>query len=106
MIGRQLRDRVSVRSTLTGSERPDDMDGIPAMVFTIDASNPMEPNRPGLLVTRLRAMLPGTLPRPVDPNNDRVTHDGREYRLDGEPMGRYRRGKIHHWTLNLERTTG
>ena len=46
------------------------------------------------------------LPREVDPYYDRVVHHGTTYKIDGPPMGRYRRGKVHHWTINLERITG
>ena len=100
-----LWDRVTITSRLTGSERPADMT-VPAHVYTVSGTNPWEPNRPGVMVHSLRAMVGPDLPRPVDPTSDDVVHKGTAYRLDGPPMGRYKRGALHHWTLNLERTTG
>lgn len=100
-----LWDEVTVRSRLTGSERPDDMT-VPAHVYTVSGSNPAEPNRPGLMVHVLRAIIGPGAPRAVEPANDDVIHDGTAYRVDGPPMGRYRRGRLHHWTINLERVTG
>lgn len=100
-----LRDEVTVRSRLTGSSRPDDMT-VPAHVYTLSGSNPAEPNRPGLMVHALRAIIGPDVPRPVDPAADDVIHKGTVYRIDGPPMGRYQRGELHHWTINLERITG
>ena len=100
-----LWDEVTVRSRLTGAERPDDMT-VPAHVYTVSGSNPFEPNRPGIMVHVLRAIIGADAPRAVDPVNDDVVHKGTTYRVDGPPMGRYRRGRLHHWTSNRERTTG
>lgn len=100
----QLHDRVTIRSTLTGSGRPEDMT-VRAHVYTVSGTNPAEPNRPDLMVTTLRVIV-GPTPRPVVATSDVVEHHGTAYRIDGPPMGRYRRGKLHHWTINLERTTG
>lgn len=100
-----LWDEVTVRSRLTGGERPDDMT-VPAHVYTVSGSNPTEPNRPGLMVHVLRAIIGPDAPRAVEPANDDVIHDGTTYRVDGPPMGRHRRGRLHHWTINLERVTG
>lgn len=99
-----LHDKVTITSTLTGSKRPDDMT-VPAHVYTVSGSNPREPLRLGLMVSELRAMV-GPLPRQIEPGTDRVIHHGQEYRVDGPPMGRYRRGRLHHWTINLRRATG
>lgn len=104
MIPGQLHDQITVTSSTVGPDRPDDMT-VPAHVYTMSGVNPAERNRPGLLVASLRAII-GPTPRAVDPIDDRVIHHGTEYRIDGPPMGRYRRGKLHHWTINLERVTG
>lgn len=104
MIGTQLRDRVTIRSELSGSGRPEDMT-VRAHVHTVSGANPRQANRPGLMIQELRVIV-GPTPRPVDPVNDRIVHHGTEYRIDGPPMGRYRNGTIHHWTINLERSTG
>lgn len=104
MITQQLRDTVTIRSERTGSARPEDMT-VPAHVYTVSGANPREPNRPALMVASLRAIV-GPTPRPVDPSQDRVVHHGTVYRIDGPPMGRYRHGKIHHWTIELVRATG
>lgn len=100
-----LWDEVTVSSRLAGAGRPDDMT-VPAHVYTVSGSNPADPNRPGILVHQLRAIIGSAAPRAIDPVNDDVIHKGTAYRMDGPPMGRYRRGRLHHWTLNLERTTG
>lgn len=100
----QLHDSITVRSTRVGSGRPDDMT-VPAHVYTVSGSNPREPLRLGLMVSELRAMV-GPLPRQIEPGTDRIVHDGLEYHVDGPPMGRYRRGRLHHWTINLRRATG
>ena len=100
----QLHDTITITSTLTGSGRPEDMT-VRAHVYTLSGENPAEPNRPYLMVSQLRAMV-APLPREVDPAYDRVVHHGTTYKIDGPPMGRYRRGKVHHWTINLERITG
>lgn len=102
MIGQQLRDRVTITSSIAGAERPEDMT-VPAHVYTISGNNPREPDRLYLMVSVLRAIIAPT-PRPIDPVSDTVTHQGTAYRIDGPPLGRYRNGRIHHWTLNLERT--
>lgn len=104
MIGTQLKDTVTVRSQIAGSGRPEDMT-LRAHVYTISGSNPREPNRPGLLVSALRVIV-GPTPRPIDPVEDRVEHHGIVYWIAGPPMGRYRNGRLHHWTVELERTTG
>lgn len=100
-----LWDQVTVRSRLTGDQRPEDMT-VPAHVYTLSGSNPAEPNRLDMLVHVLRAIIGPDAPRAVDPVNDDVIHQGTAYRVDGPPMGRYRRGRLHHWTINLERITG
>lgn len=100
----QLHDSVTIVSTLTGAERPDDMT-VPAHVHTVSASGDYSAIVPGALVHQLRAMV-GPTPRPITPATDHVVHHGRTYRIDGPPMGRYRRGRLHHWTLNLERFSG
>lgn len=100
----QLHDRVTIRSTLTGPARPADMT-VRAHVYWVSAATPWEPNRPGLIVDSLRAIL-APLPRDLEFTTDRVTHHGTEYRINGSPMVRYRRGKVHHVTINLERTDG
>ena len=100
-----LWDQVTVRSRLTGAERPDDMT-VPAHVYTVSGTNPEYPYRPGMMVHSLRAIIGPDTPRAVDPVNDDVIHKGTTYRIDGPPMGRYRRGQVHHWTINLERITG
>lgn len=106
MIRAQLRDRVDIRSKLTGSSRPEDMADVRAHVFTLTgAEGSSDPTRPYLLVESLR-MIVGPTARPIDPVNDVVTHHGTDYSPDGPPMGRYRNGRIHHWTVNLRRTTG
>lgn len=104
MIGQQLRDHVTIASSTTGSTRPEDMT-VRAHVYTVSGSNPFEPNRPGLMVTELRCIIEPTM-REIQPATDIVTHHGTEYWIEGPPMGRYRHGKLHHWTLNLVRTTG
>lgn len=104
MIGAQLKDTVTIRSERTGSDRPDDMT-LRAHVYTVSGSNPREPNRPGLLVESLRAIV-GPPPRPISPAEDLVEHHGTVYQITGPPMGRYRNGRLHHWTIELERTTG
>lgn len=104
MIRQQLRDRVTITSTLTGEGRPEDQT-VRAHVFTLSGTAPTEATRPFALVAALRCII-GPEAREVDPNRDRIVHHGTEYRVDGPPMGRYRNGKIHHWTLNLERITG
>ncbi len=100
----QLHDRVTITSQRTDSDRPEDMT-VPAHVYTLSGENPREPDRPYLMVSVLRAIV-GPLPREVEPSQDRLVHHGTEYRIDGPPMGRYRRGRLHHWTINLERITG
>ena len=100
-----LWDQVTVRSRISGGGRPDDMI-VPAHVYTVSGSNPTEPNRPGLIVDVLRVIIGPDAPRAVDPVNDDVIHRGTTYRIGGPPMGRYRRGRLHHWTINLERITG
>lgn len=104
MIGAQLRDSITIRSSLTGTGRPADMT-VPAHVYTLSSANPRDSQRLYIEVTTLRAIV-GPLPRPVDSSNDRVVHRGTEYKMDGPPLGRYRRGRLHHWTINLERITG
>lgn len=100
----RLPDRVTIRSTLTGDGRPEDQT-VRAHVFTLSGTAPTEANRPFVLVASLRCIIgPGA--REVSPSTDRIIHHGTEYRVDGPPMGRYRAGKLHHWTLNLERITG
>lgn len=101
----QLRDEVTIRSRRTGPGGTDDMT-LRAHVYSVDGVNPTEPNRPGLLVTQLRVLVPGKLERPLDASQDDVIHHGTVYRMDGPPMGRYRRGKVHHWTIKLERVDG
>lgn len=101
----QLHDTVTIRSKKIGSGRPEDMT-LPAHVYSVDGANPTQANRPGLLVTQLRALIPGKLARPLDAVNDQVVHHGTVYNMDGPPLGRYRRGKVHHWTINLERVDG
>lgn len=100
-----LWDQVTVRSRLTGDGRPDDMT-VAAHVYTLSGANPAEANRLDMLVHVLRAIIGPDAPRAVDPVNDDVIHQGITYRVDGPPMGRYRRGRLHHWTINLERITG
>ena len=100
----QLHDRVTITSTLTGTARPEDVT-VRAHVYTVSGTAPYEANRPGLLVDTLRVII-GPLDRELDPLTDRVIHRGTTYPMDGRPMGRYRRGKLHHWTINVERTTG
>lgn len=105
MIRGQLHDSITIRSTVPeGPSRPEDMT-VPAHVYTLSGANPREPDRPFLMVSSLRAIV-GPLPRELDPAYDRVDHHGTEYRIDGPAMGRYRRGRLHHWTMNLERITG
>lgn len=100
----QLRDRVTITSTVVGSGRPEDVT-VRAHVYTVSGTAPWEANRPGLLVDELRVMI-GPLDRELDPLTDRVIHHGTTYPMNGRPMGRYRHGRLHHWTINLERTTG
>lgn len=102
-----LRDEVTFRSRLISEDatRPKDMT-VPAMVYTVTGEHPLETNRPGLLVRELRAIVPGELPRPIDPVNDDCIHKGYAYRVDGPPLGRYRAGRIHHWTVNLWQSEG
>ena len=100
----QLHDTITITSTLAGGGRPEDMT-VRAHVYTLSGANPAEPNRPALMVSQLRAMV-APLPRELDTFYDRVEHHGTEYRIDGPAMGRYRRGRLHHWTISLERTTG
>ena len=99
-----LHDRVTITSTLTGDGRPDDMT-VPAHVHTVSATGDYTTTRPGAMVQQLRVII-GATPRPIAPATDQVVHHGTTYRIDGPPMGRYRRGRLHHWTINLERTTG
>lgn len=101
----QLQDTVTIRSRSTGTGRPEDMT-VPAHVYSVDGANPTLANRPGLLVTQLRALIPGNLSRPLDASNDDVVHHGTAYKMDGPALARYRRGKVHHWTINLENVTG
>lgn len=100
----RLHDEVTIVSTLTGSARPADLT-VRAHVYWVSGAAPYERNRPGLLVDALRVIV-GPLPRELNPTSDRVMHHGIEYNIDGRPMVRYRRGKVHHLTINLERTTG
>lgn len=99
-----LHDQITIVSTKVGGDRPDDMT-VPAHVYAVSGTSPRDQNRPGILVTELRAMT-GPLPRPIDAPNDDVQHHGDTYRIDGPPLGRYRRGRLHHWTITLERVTG
>lgn len=99
-----LHDRVTISSTLTGGARPPDVT-VKAHVYSVSGAAPYEPNRPGLLVDSLRVIV-GPDVRELDPITDRVIHRGTTYPMDGRPMARYRRGRLHHWTINLERTTG
>lgn len=99
----QLHDRVTITSTLTGSDRPGDVT-VRAHVYTVSSVNPDEDMSVGYLVEQLRAII-GPPPRELDPNTDRVVHRGVTYPMDGRPMARYRRGKLHHLTINLERTS-
>lgn len=96
-----LHDSITISSSLTGAGRPADMT-VPAHVYTLSSAKPGDSQQLYVEVTSLRAMV-GPLPRPVDSINDRVTHRGTEYRIEGPPLGRYRRGRLHHWTINLER---
>lgn len=100
-----LWDALTVSSRLTGSGRPADMT-VSAHVFTVSGSNPFEPNRPGLMIEVLRAILAPDLPRAIDWTSDDVVHKGTTYRVDGPPMGRYQHGRLHHWTINLKRSDG
>ena len=100
-----LWDQVTVRSRLTGDQRPDDMT-IPAHVYTLSGANPAESNRLDMLVHALRAIIGPDAPRAVDPVNDDVIHQGTTYRVDGPPLGRYRRGRRPPGPLNRERATG
>lgn len=100
----QLHERVTIRSKLSGPGRPEDVT-VRAHVYSVSGTAPSEPNRPGLLVDSLRVII-GPLGRELDPINDQVVHRGITYPMDGRPMGRYQRGKLHHWTINLERVTG
>lgn len=105
MIPAQLRDRITLVSTLEGSGRPDDVD-LPAHVFTVSSVDSGDSTRPHLVVEKLRCMI-GPIPgRDPDTGYDRIIHKGTEYQIDGAPMGRYRNGNIHHWTINLKRATG
>ena len=99
-----LHDKVTITSTRTGAERPDDMT-VPAHVHTVSATGDYTTTRPGAMVQQLRVII-GPTPRAIAPATDRVVHHGTTYRIDGPPMGRYRRGRLHHWTINLERKTG
>lgn len=105
MIRGQLRDTITLVSTLEGSGRPEDVD-LPAHVFTVSSADRAEAGRPYLVVEQLRCMIGPVPGRTPDSAYDRIVHKGTEYRIDGAPMGRYRNGKIHHWTINLERATG
>src|SRR5699024_7984037 len=103
--GMMLWDEVTVRSRLTGDQRPDDMT-VPAHVYTVSGTNPEYPYRPGMMVHSLRATIGPDPPAAVARANDDKTQGGPAPRIDGPPMGRYRRGQVHHWTINLERITG
>lgn len=100
-----LWDQVTVRSRREDAGRPADMT-VPAHVYTVSGTNPREPDRLSMMVHELRAIIGPDLPRPIDPASDDVVHQGTAYRVNGPPMGRYRRGVLHHWTVNLERITG
>lgn len=102
MIRAQLRDTITLVSTLQGSGRPEDVE-VPAHVFTVSSVDSADPLRPSLVLEKLRCMIGPVPGRTPDPAYDRIVHKGIEYKMDGAPMGRYRRGKIHHWTINLER---
>ncbi len=96
-----LHDSITISSSLTGTGRPADVT-VPAHVYTLSGANSDDPFKPFLTVSVLRAIV-GPTPRPIEPATDEVVHHGTTYRIDGPPMGRYRRGKLHHWTINLER---
>src|SRR5699024_11256652 len=62
--GMMLWDEVTVRSRLTGDQRPDDMT-VPAHVYTVSGTNPAYPHRPGMMGHSLRASIGPDTPRAV-----------------------------------------
>lgn len=54
---------------------------------------------------QLRAIVPRLPELPMTPTTSSVTWRGDQYSLAGPPMVRMRRGRVHHYTIPLQRTT-
>lgn len=98
-----LGDQVTVQA-ITGTAQPGQFD-TPAYVY-FAASVEQTSELAGVqAVTTMRAILPGRLPRELSTTTDRILWRGKSYRIIGEPMARMRGKNVHHWTINLERTS-
>lgn len=96
-----LGDQVTVQAT-TGTAQPGQFD-TSAYVYWASSVEHVTELAGVQAVTTLRAILPAQLPRELSTSTDRILWRGDSYRIIGEPMARMRRGRVHHWTINLER---
>ena len=96
----QLHDQV----TLAQGQDPESAGTtVPAMVYF--TSTALSVGSGSLYATEEARAIVTTLPWPVSPSNTSVYWQGRRYGLSGPPMPRMRRGRLHHYTLPLQRTT-
>lgn len=70
--------------------------------FPNESSEPTEANR-DLVVTRFRVILPA---RAQLTAYDKLRILGQDYNLIGQPMPLVMNGRIHHYEVVVERTTG
>lgn len=95
-----LHDRV----TIAGAQQ-DETEGttVPAMVYF--TSTGVSAQSGSLFATEQLRAIVARLPRKITPTTDVVWWRGTRYSLDGDPMAHMRKGRLHHYTIPLQRTT-
>lgn len=96
----QLHDQVTI--TRAGGTEAEGTP-VPAMVYFTTTA--LAAGTGSLYATEEARAIVTTLPWSVSPSNTSVYWQGRRYTLSGPPMPRMRRGRLHHYTLPLQRTT-
>lgn len=94
-----LHDRVNIVNKATPSIMV--REDVPAQVGNTATSATVD--KGVVYIERAQVVLPGSAP--FHPDEHAIIHDGRTYTANGDVLRRYRRGKLHHITVPVQRIT-
>lgn len=90
--------------TIVRSQQPED-EGVTVPASVYFTTTGVSATSGSLFATEQLRAIVRTLPRDLTPTADAVFWRGTRYTLDGAPMPRMKRGRVHHYTIPLQRTT-
>lgn len=100
--GPVLLDRVTITSSSPGVT---EADGVPVPAHVYHTTTGVSATGGALYSTESLRVIVATIPEHMSPTSHVVWWHGERYSLEGPPMRRMRRGRPHHYTIPLQRTT-